>query len=389
MKICFITTNFPRYIGDSEGTFIWEAARAVANQGHQVRVIAQHWAGYPTYEWMENVEVIRPRYWFPENKEILRHPGGGIPIIWKDSFLAKVQMLAFIFVQTLTVIRFSRGFDVIHTQWTLSAGIAILSRAVHRRPILATLQGSDLFQVPRSKTGKILTKWVLMYTQQITVLSRALLNEALNIGVSLDKIKVIPNGVDINKFSPSKRRDNVILYVGSLIKRKGVNYLIEAFAMLADIYPEYSLVIVGDGVDSVALRTDVQKRALSSKVIFTGSLPPDLVRDWMQHAQVFVLPSIEEGLGVVLLEALACGTPIVASAVGGIVDVVSDDVGYLVSPANPEELKRSIEILIQDANIWEKMSKNARNKAVREYDWKKIANQFSVIYQKMLDMAGK
>lgn len=388
MKICFVTTNFPRYVGDSEGTFIWEAARAIAGQGHQVRVIAQHWPGYPTHEWMEDVEVIRPRYWWPESKELLRQPGGGIPVVWGKSHLAKIQMLAFIIIQAVAVVRFTRGFDLIHAQWTLSAGIAALTRKIHRCPIVATLQGSDLFQVPRSRAGRFLTRWTLNRTHQITVLSNALFREVVKIGISQDKVKIIPNGVDIHQFFPKESRENTILYVGSLIKRKGVMYLIEAFSMLADKYPEYSLTIVGSGEEFENLQQITRDKGLLSRVIFTGAISPNEVKDRMQQAKVFVLPSLEEGLGVVLLEALACGTPVVASSVGGIKDIVSPGVGLLVSPASPEELMSGMDWLLKNRSNWEIMSKNARRKAIQEYDWTNIARQFVIIYQKLIDIAG-
>jgi hypothetical protein len=155
MKICFVTTNFPRHVNDSEGTFVWEAARAIARLGHQVRVVAQHWPGLPTHEWMENVEVFRPRYWWPESAEILRQPGGGLPIVWRRSRSARIQVLPFIAVHTLTVARQARDCDIIHAQWTLSAAAAWLSRPWHGRPIVATLQGSDIFQVVTNRWGAL------------------------------------------------------------------------------------------------------------------------------------------------------------------------------------------------------------------------------------------
>ena len=318
----------------------------------------------------------------------MRKAGGGIPVVWAKSSFAKIQMLAFIVIQAVAVVRFTRGFDLIHAQWTLSAGIVALTRKIHRCPIVATLQGSDLFQVPRSKAGRFLTRWTLNRIDQITVLSNALFREVVKIGISQDKVKIIPNGVDIHQFFPKESRENTILYVGSLIERKGVKYLIEAFSMLADKYPEYSLTIVGSGQEFENLQQIARNKGLLSRVVFTGAISPNEVKDRMQHAKVFTLPSLEEGLVVVLLEALACGTPVVASSVGGIKDIVSPDVGLLVSPASPEELMSGIDWLLKNRSSWETMSKNARRKAIQKYDWTNIARQFVIIYQKLIDIAG-
>lgn len=384
MKVCFVTTNFPRYLGDSEGTFIFEAARAVAQHGHQVRIIAQHWPGYPTHEWMDGLEVIRPRYWWPESKERLRQEGGGLPVVWARSFRVRFQMIPFILIHTLATARYACGYDVIHAQWTLSAGAAWVSKIIHHCPVLATLQGSDIFQVTRNWAGSWLTTLVLRNCDHISVLSQALAQKTESLGIAKEKITLIPNGVDITQFSPpSQTRKQVILYVGSLIKRKGVSYLLKAMPAVFQANPSYRLVIVGDGPEAASLKALVAELGLTDKVVFTGPLPPDKVRQWMQQAKLFVLPSVEEGLGVVLLEALACGTPIVASAVGGIVDVVTPDVGMLVEPANPVFITDSIKLMLNDEAKWRQMSLDARNRAEQLYNWFDIADQFVKLYRQI------
>lgn len=384
MKICFVTTNFPRYLGDSQAPFIWEAARAVAQQGHQVRVIAQHWPNCPTHEWMEEIEVIRPRYWWPESGEILRREGGGLPVIWQKSWLACWQMIPFILVHTLAVARYARDCDVIHAQWTLSAGAAWLSRIIHRRPIVATLHGSDIFQAAQGWLGTWLTRQVLQRCDRIIAVSEALAKAASKIGIPASRIIVIPDGIDLNQFTPSEnQREPLIVFVGSLIKRKGVIYLIEAMSHITSACPTVRLIIIGDGPERPALEQAAATACLTRRVTFVGQQPSQQVRQWLQAAQVFVLPSVEEGLGVVLLEALACGTPIVASQVGGIPEVVTSNVGLLVPPANSTLLAESITQLLSDTQRWLAMSQNARRRAEELYDWQQIAVRFVSIYREI------
>jgi glycosyltransferase involved in cell wall biosynthesis len=150
-----------------------------------------------------------------------------------------------------------------------------------------------------------------------------------------DRLTVVPNGVDTAKFIPASlaEREPTILFVGSLIPRKGANYLIDAMPRVLAALPGYRLVMLGDGPDEQALRKQAAALGIADCIDMLGFRPQAEVVAQMRRARLFVLPSLEEGLGVVLLEALACGTPIVASAVDGIVDAVTG-VGA-VPPAHP------------------------------------------------------
>jgi glycosyltransferase involved in cell wall biosynthesis len=384
MRVCFVTTNFPRHVNDSEGTFVWEAARAVAGHGHQVRVVAQHWPGLPTHEWMEGIEVFRPRYWWPENREMLRRGGGGLPIVWRESRLARLQMLPFVAVHSLAVARWARDCDVIHAHWTLSAGAAWIGRFIHRRPILLTLQGSDIFQVTRSSLGAWLTRMVLGGCDRISAISRALAETATATGIPPSAITVIPNGVNVEQFvPPAEPRQDLLLFVGTLIKRKGADYLLQAMPAIVSSHPGVQLVVIGEGPEQPALERIAGELGIAQQVKFVGWQPRESVRVWMQRAKLLVLPSVEEGLGVVLLEALACGTPIVGSDVGGIPDVVVPEVGMLVPPADPERLAAAANRLLGDVQLWHRMSRQARLHAESHYDWPKIAERFIEIYRDM------
>ena len=387
MKICLVTTNFPRYLGDGEGTFIWEAARSVAKLGHQVRVIAQHSPNIPTREWMEDIEVIRPRYWWPESREILRKEAGGLPIILKKSWLARFQMIPFIIVHAMAVARYARDCDVIHAQWTLSAGVAWLSRVIHSRPIFVTLRGSDIFQVTRSRLLTWLTRFVLRRCDHISAISQALADSTAAIDIPPSAISIIPSsGVDLNRFVPiTNSRESLILYVGSLITRKGVVYLLEAMSQITRAYPSFRLFVVGEGPERSSLEKKTADMGLTERVTFTGRQPSDQVCQRIQRAKLLVLPSIEEGIGYVLLEALACGTPIVASRVGGIPDVVTPEVGLLVPPANSDLLAEAVSQLLGDDKLWGEMSESARTRAEKHYGSHQIAAQYAAIYKEIAD----
>lgn len=385
MKVCIATTAFPRRLGDAQGAFVWEAASAIARQGVGVRVVAMHTPGALTHETMEGIEVFRPRYLQPERWEILRREGGGLPIIWRKHPWARALFLPFGAVHTLAVARHGRECDLIHANWTLSAAAARLGRALHHRPIIATLQGSDIFQATRSTLGRGFARFSINGCQGITVLSRALARATIALGVPGDRVRIIPNGVDTSKFLPPRDggRENVILFVGSLIERKGARYLLASVPDLLRSLPDYRIELIGEGPEEPQLRTMVDRSGVGDRVTFRGFLPQGEVSKAMQRARLFVLPSLEEGLGVVLLEALACGTPVVASDVDGIPDVVTPDVGVLVPPADPSALRDAIPGILCDPSRWSELSANARSRAVAHYDWDQIAGQFVALYRQI------
>jgi glycosyltransferase involved in cell wall biosynthesis len=144
---------------------------------------------------------------------------------------------------------------------------------------------------------------------------------------------------------------------------------------------------VGDGPERQSLQALASELGLSESVDFAGYQPQDVVRQWMQRAKLLVLPSLEEGLGVVLLEALASGTPIVASEVGGIVDVVTPGVGVLVPPGDASGLANAIANTLLDADRWLAKSVRARDRAVELYDWDRIGEQYARIYAEILGAA--
>jgi glycosyltransferase involved in cell wall biosynthesis len=219
----------------------------------------------------------------------------------------------------------------------------------------------------------------------IIAVSHALRGATAALGVPPDKIQVIPDGVDLKKFYPiPEQRAPIILYVGSLIKIKGVNYLIESLPQVVQQFPDYRLVIIGDGPELPFLKSLGEKLGITQAIVFMGSQTPAQVQAWMQQAKLLVLPSLEEGLGVVLLEALACGTPCVGTSVGGIPDVITPEVGRLVPPADPAALAEAILRVLAEPDHWTFLSRNARQRVEQQFDWNIIAQKIIQVYQQVL-----
>jgi glycosyltransferase involved in cell wall biosynthesis len=336
-------------------------------------------------ETLSGVEVHRPPYWWPASREALRKDLGGLPVNLKGHPGRWAQMLPLVLVHSREASRLAREADLIHAHWTLSGLCALPASRRWQKPLVLTVQGSDMLQAAQGLLGSWTARLALRHCDQVTALSRALADRVLQFGIPTSKVTIIPNGVDTDYFHPppSDARENQVVFIGSLIPRKGVNYLIEAMPQVLRAVPNVQLVLVGDGPLRRELEEFARRRGLEGKVQFTGAQPPSGVRSFLQQAKVLVLPSVQEGQGVVLLEAMACGTPVVASSVDGIPDVVSSDSGRLVAPRAPGPLADAIVSLLSDPTLWARMSRTAREQAVSRFSWEKIAAKFIDLYQRL------
>jgi glycosyltransferase involved in cell wall biosynthesis len=362
---------------------VWGLAHALKEQGAVVRVVALHSPGASTQEVIDGVEVLRPRYWWPEGQESLRKGGGGLPVTLRTYPLARVQLAPFLGVYGRAVAAVARSCDVLHAQWTLSGAVGLLTRRAHRKPIVVTVQGSDVYQVPKLPLGTPFTRWVLLNCDRVTALSGSLKRAVEAAGVEGGRVEVIPNGVDLTAFDPPApfgAREKVLLFVGYLIERKGVRYLLEALPAILSRHPDVRVVLAGKGPEEQALREQAAALGVGAAVSFEGFLPHPEVMGWMQRSLLLVLPSVEEGQGAVLLEALAAGTPVVGSDVDGIAEVITPQVGRLFPVGNAEALAQGVCDLLDDPARWQEASSAARRRAQETYNWSVLAQRFLALY---------
>ncbi len=203
----------------------------------------------------------------------------------------------------------------------------------------------------------------------------------------LFKCHVIPNGIDISKFDAvirtlNVRRAKIVLSVGRLVWPKGIDYLIRAMPAVLKKVPEAKLVIVGEGEERKNLANLVKNRALGDKVEFRGYMKfKELVKTYLE-ASVFVLPSFTrlENFGIVLLEAMACRTPVIASDIPGVRENITKDNGLLFPPRDVDSLADSIITIIPDDEKIKRMGDAGRKLVEAKYDWNVIAEQVSKLY---------
>lgn len=384
MKICIVTTAFPRWENDSRAPFILEAAKSIARQGVEVKVIASHSPGAKTHEFIDGIEIFRPRY-LPEKLENLHKEPGGIPEAWNNQKFGKYAIFPFILSQLFAVFRYTKDCDIIHANWTIAGFNAWIINLFFHIPYIITLQGSDIYKAANLSLAKKITYIILKSAKKIITLSSSLKNEVMRFENLENKIEVIPNGVNTQFFnSDSEDRENLIIYTGSLIKRKGVEYLIKAFPAVINSYPDFKLIIIGEGNEENNLKNLVKYLEIDKYVKFLGQISQNSVKEWLQKSKLFILPSLEEGQGVVLIEALACGTPCIGSEVGGIPDVINNDVGTLVPPKNTKDLSEAILFYLNNKDIWHIKSRNSRLRAIQYFEWDVIGKKIVQLYDSIL-----
>lgn len=381
MKILIVTTAFPRWHGDSKAPFIFESAKALQRNGNDIRILAMHVPGSKKYENWNGIEIYRPHY-LPEKWETLQSVGGGLPEVWKKNKASILIIIPFVFVHAINIVRLCKESEIIHANWTLSGIITWLTQWIHHKPYIVTVHGSDVNKTKQIPFVNLLTKAALWKSNKTIAVSKSLAKSLEDQGISREKIVVIPDGVDTSLFQPmNNNRENLILFVGALTQNKGGDLLIKAFSEILDEFPLYHLTIIGEGPMLRVWTNLAAEIKISDHVKFTGQLSQGETAEYMRRSKLLILPSRSEGLGVVLLEALASGTPCIGAKIGGIPDVISPDVGSLFPSEDFKELAKCIRSLLQDQQKLQVLSQNARAKAITEYDWSRIAEKIDAIYK--------
>jgi glycosyltransferase involved in cell wall biosynthesis len=214
-------------------------------------------------------------------------------------------------------------------------------------------------------------------------------------GVDEKKIRIVPNGVDTQKFQPSKDSATIkhqigidsklcVLFVGRLIPRKGLTYLVEAAQQIVKEYSQTIFLIVGDGPQKPHLIATLEKTDLRGNFVFLGDVNENVLPALYNCADIFVLPSIQEGQGIALLEAQAAAKPVVAFDVGGVREAIVDKETGLLTKPNSRELADAVMKLLASGSLREKMGGNGRKLVVNRFSWDVCAKKMLKVYDEAL-----
>jgi glycosyltransferase involved in cell wall biosynthesis len=274
-----------------------------------------------------------------------------------------------------------KGYDILHFHDDLDLTFPIFSWFVKKPKVFHchSLQGNF-----HSYKRNIICKTMFRKSFDAYL---AVSNESGRLAKKLgaNNVFILHNGVDIEEYKHRFHEFNEpigknILFVGRLDPIKGIQYLLRAMEIVCKVLPEAKLILVGDGKERENLENLTKILGLSDCVTFVGMIPHKKIPDYMDLADIFVLPSLSEGFPIVIPEAMAGGLPIVATRVGGVPDIIEDGVnGYMVEPGNFQEMANKIISILENQPLKCLISKNNRMK-VEEFEWKKIVNQLECIY---------
>lgn len=401
-KILVLTSTYPRWKDDWEPRFVFDLCRRLAKD-FEVHVLAPHFPGCPLEETLDNTHITRYRYFFLERGQTLTYDGGILNRLRKNPLRYALVPFLLLF-QALAARRLMKRhhFAAIHAHWIIPQGlVALLAQGRRFRiPILCTSHGGDLFGL-RGKVLMRLKRWVLSRCRHVTVMSKAMQREMNRIAPQISA-SIIPMGTDlVHRFYPNgvKRSRNTILFVGRLVDKKGVPQLIDAFALVKRSHPHAELLIAGRGPDEWAIRRQIKaldrkwapnsstvqgnQGRFASAIRFLGSVPHHNLPDLYRRATLAVTPSIvagngdQEGFGLVIVEALGCGCPVVASDLPAIRDILEDGVtGLLAYPGDATQLAGQICRLLENENLRASLAQEGRKLVAARFDWEPIAGVY-------------
>jgi glycosyltransferase involved in cell wall biosynthesis len=383
MRVGLITTSFPRCQDDHRSPFIWEQAFFLKSLGVDIAVLGMHMPGTPVKEIWHGIPIRRPRY-LPDRLENLQVDRAGLPSAWNRSLGSRLELLVFLGVHWLACIRLGRQVDILHAHWTISGLAAILSKPFHQKPIILTLHGSDLRLAGRRGWLRNLTRWILENVEAIITVSENLRDQVLKFGIPPNKVTTIPNGIDTQAILPNRgKRENLIVFVGSLTEQKGILPLLEAFDSFHKSRPKCHLMYIGDGKLEDLLRAQIREKQLEAHVSLKGSLPHAETICWISRARLLALPSIDEGFGVVLLEAMACGTPCLGVNSGGVAEIIKPGCGILLPDNKSETIDKALREFFNQPSRQQQYATAARQRVERHYHWPQIARDILTRYREL------
>jgi len=334
MKVAVLTTSYPREPGDPAGNFVADAVERVRGRGVEVEVVSP--ASFRHFGIAYAAGVVG---------NLRREP-------WRAALLP-----AMLGSFSLAARRASRDADLVHAHW-LPAGAVALTTG---KPFVVQLWGTDV-ELARRATS--LARRVLRRARLVICASNALADSARELGAR--EVRVIPSGVDVPEEVADEAEPPEVLFAGRLSPEKGILELVEAANGM-------TLVVAGDG----PLRDRVPGAL--------GFVPHHALGPLYERAAVVAVPSHREGFGVVCAEAMAYGRPVVAGAVGGLLDLVADgETGLLVPPRDVPALREALERLIGDRELRRRMGEAARERVRTRFAWPAVTDATLAAYEEAL-----
>lgn len=390
MNVLVYTTLFPNNQHPNSGIFIKQRMFSFGRLNNcRVKVVApvpyapplrvnQKWyqaSQVQRKEVMDGIEVYHPRY--------ALIPKFSMPFHGVSLFLSSMSLVKRLYRDF--------PFDLIDGHYIYPDGLAaVLFGKYFKVPVVLSARGSDINQFAGFRTIRPMICCALRQADHVISVCSALRQEMMNLGIDGEKISVIPNGVDTQRFHPLGRaasrnllgipeHEKVVLSVGALILRKGFHLILDCLPDLIRHHRDLHLYIIGEGEYRLQLEEKIRSLGLHSWVTLVGERPNDELSRWYSAADVFCLASSREGWANVIMESLACGTPVVATNVWGAPEILtSSDVGILVEHSS-ESIFHGLKMAME--RTWDRAMIRAH---VERRTWLKVGEEVRAIFEQVL-----
>lgn len=383
MNVLFLTHSFPRSEGDAAGSFILRLAVALRGEGVEVRVVAPAAPGLAASEEIEGILVERFRY-APRRYERLAYTGNMASDV-ATSWTAKLALVGFLGSDFVHAVRARRSFEpqVVHAHWWFPNGVVgTWVGGLAHVPLVTTLHGTDVRLARTIGVAKPLFNHVLKHSAAVTTVSNWLKQETESLAPGVHA-EVAPMPVATELFEPGAsngRRD--LLFVGRLNEQKGLRHLLHA---MASMKTSAEIDVVGDGPERQSLQQLAQEVGVAARVHWHGQVPQRELAPLYRRAAAIVLPSVDEGLGLVAVEALLCETPVVAFDSGGLRDVIQHEkTGLLVKAGDRAALAAALDDLLARDGRGRDLGRAGRLYALSAFAPESAARRYAEIYRQVL-----
>ncbi len=386
MRILMLSWEYPPRVVGGMAHVVAELSRALAQEGNEVDVITALDENLPEMEVMDKVNVHRVA------------PYHGRPL----NFFAWVHQLNLAMLEKGVSLNNHRPFDLIHVHDWLAAYPGRGLKYIYHMPLLATIHATEFGRSSGLHTDEQRyineVEWWLTYEAwKVTCCSRFMREEVQTVfNLPADKIEIIANGIRPAAFraetpDPAVRQrfaepeEKIVFFIGRLVREKGVQTLLEALPMIRDRFPAVRLVVAGQGPYQEELNRLALQLGVDHQVTFTGFIDEETRNQLYAHADVAAFPSLYEPFGLVALEAMATGTPVVVGDTGGFAETVQDGVnGIRAESGNAGDLAQKIIGILENGDLAVRLSRQGFKDVEEKFAWPAIARQYESLYQKIV-----
>lgn len=398
MKICIFTHTFPRFPGDTPAPFMENLANSLVELGHKVFVLAPYDTKFSLIA-KRKYKLVTYRYSLLDSLHVLGYSrefdsSKNLRVI--TYFLAPLLIL-FGFIALIKLIRREK-IEIVSAHWIIPSGfMAALATLIARIPFTVTIPGSDIYLGGKNLLFRSMIAFAAKRAFFVLSDNSHYLNQLTDLGINPKRTSIIVYGADARKFTPMpkdkkilkklgfKSNNQIILGVGRLVAKKGFIYLIRAMPSVFEKFPKARLIIVGDGEQKSSIKSEINILGISDKVFLVGTVSYDDLAKYYNLGNVFVMPSIRDEQGnidaspVAMMEAMACGTPVVATKFSGSKKlIVEGKTGFLVQEKNSKSITRAIIKLLSINQA--SMKKRVRKMAIENFSTDSTARKYTEFF---------